>query len=846
MKKRILFFCLFSFVNISLFAQVDTSKINRDSLDANYKVPVFSVTSSDVDNDLESQDVSSLLQGSRDVFTSMAGFNLSAGRFRIRGLAGENQLVMINGIPVNNLESGLASWSNWGGLNDVTRFMEVRTGINACRYNFGGIAGYTNIDSKASSFKKGIKFSYATSNRSYRQRIMFSQSTGLNKKGWAFTYALSGRYAKEGYYDGTFFNAMSYYLTVDKKINDKHLISLVGFGAPIVQGRAGFAVAEAYELTGNNFYNPNWGWQTTADGSSQVKRNARVSKNHKPTALLSHHFTINEKSKLTSTLYYSFGQNELTNLNWYDSKYPKPDYYRYLPSFYTQYDPSYAETLTNLWQTNDPNTTQLNWDGFYDANRNNLYTQENANGTGVDRTGTRAKVAVENVHTNTKDLGFNSVYNTRINNVFISAGLNGMIHKGNYFKTMEDLLGAEFWVDVDQFAEQQYNDATVAQNDLATPNKIVEKGDKFGFDYIINVNKIEAFGQAEYTISKFDFYGGLSIGQTSTWRTGLYKNGRFPTNSEGNSEKANFFTYGIKAGATYKITGRHAITFNAAYVTRPPDSRSLFVTPRANNSLVSGYTNENVLAGDINYIVKYPRLKTRLTGFYTSIANQIWSRSYYHDEYRNNVNYVLTGVDNLMMGGELGIEATIIPQLIFQGAFSHGSYIWNSRPTATITRDNSAEVLDAGRVTYMKNYHIGNMPETAGSAGLKFSGKKYWFAGFNFNYFANFYVEPNPDRRTEEAVEVFVIEDPQWNQMLVQEKLPNQYTIDVYAGKSIKIKNKYYLNINANVNNILNNQNFINNATEQLRYSATNPTKFATKYSYQMGINYFLLVSFRF
>ena len=845
MKKLYLLFCLLIFANQLLLAQIDTSKINQDSTDANYKIPVFSVTTSDVDNDLESQDVSSLLQGSRDVFTSMAGFNLSAGRFRIRGLAGENQLVMINGIAVNNLETGLAAWSNWGGLNDVTRFMEVRTGINSCRYNFGGIAGYTNIDSRASSFKKGIKFSYASSNRSYHQRVMFSQSTGLNKKGWAFTYALSGRYAKEGYYDGTYFSAMSYYFTIDKKINDKHLLSFVGFGAPIVQGRAGFAVSEVYELTGNHYYNPNWGYQTTADGSSQEKRNARVSQNHKPTALLSHIFTISENSKLSSTLYYSYGQNGLTNLNWYDAKYPKPDYYKYLPSYYVQSNPSYSADLTTAWQT-DINTQQINWDAYYDANRNNLYTQENANGTGTDKTGTRSKYAIENVHTNTKDLGFNTVYNTRIKNTFISAGLNGMIHKGNYFKTMEDLLGGEFWVDVDQFAEQQYNDPTVAQNDLTTPNKIVEQGDKFGYDYVINVNKIEAFGQAEYSIKKFDFYAGLTLGNTTTWRTGNYQNGRFPDNSEGNSEKASFFTYGLKGGINYKITGRHALTLNAAYVTRPPDSRSLFVTPRANNNMVTGYTNENVLAGDVNYIVKYPRLKTRLTGFYTSITNQIWSRSYYHDEYRNNVNYILTGVDQLMMGGELGIEATIIPQLIFQGAFSHGSYLWNSRPSATITRDNSAEILDQDRMTYMKNYHIGNMPETAGSAGLKFNGKKFWFAGFNFNYFANFYVEPNPDRRTEEAVAVFITDDPQWSEMLTQEKLPNQYTIDVYAGKSWKIKNKYYLNVNANVANILNNQNLINSGAEQLRYSTTNPSKFANKYSYQMGINYFLLISFRF
>ncbi|HYG50453.1 MAG TPA: TonB-dependent receptor plug domain-containing protein [Flavobacteriales bacterium] len=845
MKKFYLFIVTMVFSS-AVFAQEDTSKINRDTVDANYKVPVFSITASDVDNDLESQDVSSLLQSSRDVFTSMAGFNLSAGRFRIRGLGGENQLVMINGIPVNNLETGYAAWSNWGGLNDVTRFMEVRIGINACRYNFGGIGGYTNIDSKASSFKKGMKFSYAASNRNYHHRFMMSQSTGLTKKGWAFTYALSGRYAKEGYYEGTFFNAASYYLTVDKKLDEKHTLSFVGFGAPITQGRAGFAVAEVHQLTGNNFYNPNWGYQSTADGSTQIKRNARVSNQHKPTAMFTHYFALDENTKLTSTLYYSYGRNGLTSLNWYDTKDPRPDYYRYLPSYYAFENTAYGDDLTLLWQSSDPTTTQINWDGLYNANYNNLYSQENANGTTETVTGKRSKYIVEEARMDSRDIGFNTVYNTRIKRVFISAGLHGMLHKGFYFKTMNDLLGGDFWVDVDQFAEQSFSDATYYQNDLNTTNKIIKEGDRFGYDYIINVNKFEAFGQAEYAVSKFDFYAGFNVGHSSFWRTGNFKNGRFADNSLGDSETANFFTYGTKFGVAYKISGRHAITLNGAYIVRPPDSRSIFISPRTNNNMVNNLTNESVTGGDVNYIVSYPRLKIRATGFYTAINNQVWARSYYHDEYRNLVNYVLTGVNHLMTGGELGMQVNIIPSLIFQGAFSHGQYIWSSRPTATITRDNSAEVLAEGRTVYMQNYKIGNMPETGGSAGLKYSGKKYWFIGFNFNYFANFYAEPNPDRRTAEALSKYVTDDPQWEQLLTQEKLPNNYTLDAYAGKSWRLKHKYYLNVNVNVNNILNNTNLINFAVEQLRYDNNDPLKFPNKYSYSMGINYFLLISFRF
>lgn len=843
--RQIQLIVLLLIVSTTAFAQPDTSL--RDTTNEANRIPVFSMNADDVDNDLESQDASALLQSSRDVFTSAAGFNLSARRFRPRGLGGENTIVMINGIPVNNLESGFASWSNWGGLNDVTRFMEVRLGITSCRYNFGSVGGYTNIDSKASSFSKGVKFSYALSNRNYTHRVMFTQSTGLNEKGWAFTYALSARYAKNGYYDGTFFNAMSYYFGVDKKINDKHLFSFVGFGAPIVQGRQGFATGEVYELTGNNFYNPNWGYQTSEKDGSLQMRNARVSNTHKPTALLSHYFTIDEKSKLTSTIYYSYGRNGLTNLNWNDAKDPRPDYYRYLPSYYTFENPAYADELTSSWGSLI-NTQQINWDALYNANYNNIYYLANANGSGTSMTGLRSKYIVEEQRMDTKDLGFNVIYNKRINNLFISAGLNGMMHKGLYFKTVEDLLGGEFWLDVDQFSETGggFSDPMVSQNDVNTPYKTVNVGDRFGWDYIINVNKVEAFGQLEYSISKFDFYFGFTAGQNVYWRTGNFKNGRFPDNSEGDSEKASFFTSGVKGGVTYKVNGRHAIIINGAFINRPPDSRSIFMSPRTNNNLVADLKNETVLNGDLSYIVRYPKLKARFTGFYTQINNQIWMRSYYHDEYRNIVNYVLNGVNQLMMGVEGGIEATVYGPLVVQVAASHGQYIWNNRPTATITRDNSAEVLATGRTVYMKNYKIGNMPETAGSAGLKWNGKKYWFAGVNFNYWANYYVEPNPDRRTEESLAKYVTDDPQWNQLLEQEKLPNSFTLDVYGGKSFRLKKKYFLNINANINNVLNNKTMINNGIEQLRYDANDPLKFDNKYSYAMGLNYFLLISLRF
>jgi hypothetical protein len=848
-------FWLSLFLSGFLFAFSQNDSIQNNAADSTHsqnQIPVFSTNGGDLDADQESQDMSGLLQSSRDVYTSTAGFYWGAARYRIRGYSGENQIVMINGVPVNNVETGVASWTSWGGLNDVTRFMEVRTGVGPCRYNFGGVGGYENIDTKASSFKKSSRISYAYTNRLFNHRILGSYSTGMMPNGFAVTVAGSYRYSKEGYVDGTFFNAAAYYISVDKRVNSQHLFSFTGFGAPIVQGRQGPAVQEAYNLAGTNYYNPYWGYQ------NGEKRNAHVSTTHKPMTMLSHHFKINDNSKLISTIYYSFGKGGLSNLNWYDAKDPRPDYYKYLPSYFAT-DPSqstqYAQTV-NAWQ-NNVNTRQIDWDQLYFANSKNLYTVNDANGEqGNTVEALRAKYIVEEVRTDISSLGFNSVYNTRVKNVFISGGVNANIYKSFNYKKLEDLLGADFWLDYDQFALQTANNLAIEQNDLDSPNKLIRKGDRFGFDYTLHVNKYEGWGQAEYTWNKFEFYGAVTLSGTSMWRKGNVRNGKFPESSGGESTHMNFFNYGVKAGTIYKLSGRHYFTFNAAYVTRAPEARNVFISPRTRNDVVNGVGSEKVFTGDLNYLLRFSNLKIRATGYYTTIDNQVWTRRFYHDDYRTNINYIITGMNELHMGVELGAEYKIGASAIITAAFGHGQFLWSNRPKAYITRDNSAEILAENRTVYMKNYHIGNMPQTAGSVGFKWNGKKYWFAGMNTSVIGNMYVEANPDRRTVEAMNNYVDTDPQWNEILDQQKtagtirifkasLKGNLLLDIYGGKSFKLK-KGTINWNINISNALNNQGVATVALEQLRYSSSTITKWPPKYSYMMGFNYFTMVAYTF
>jgi hypothetical protein len=193
----------------------------------------------------------------------------------------------------------------------------------------------------------------------------------------------------------------------------------------------------------------------------------------------------------------------------------------------------------------------------------------------------------------------------------------------------------------------------------------------------------------------------------------------------------------------------------------------------------------------------------------------------------------------------LGLEATVKKQIAIVGALAYGSYIYTNRPTATISADNTAMLLASDKTIYFKNYHVGGAPEIASSIGVRYSGKKYWYAGLYYNYFANNYVTLNPDRRTAEALAKYIATDPQVNKILNQEKLPGAYTIDFMAGKSFQFKNKQRVNLTVMINNLTNNV-FKNMGEEQLRHDPNFIEKFPNKYTYTFGLMYMMSVAFTF
>jgi hypothetical protein len=836
---------------IRLEAQDGIGQVNPEDL-----IPVITMSTNELGGEGE-QNVASLLTSSNDIFLSLAAFNFSAARFRMRGYDAQYTEVFLNGVPVNDLENGFPGWNSWGGLNDVVRNRQNVLGLAINPYAYGGVGGSTAFDTRASRQRKQTRISYALSNRSYRNRVMATYSTGMLKNGWAFTVSGSRRWAEEGYIPGTPFDAYSYFVSADRKLGEKHLLNLTAFGAPSKRGRAGVSTQEMNDFAGTNFYNPNWGYQ------NGKKRNSRIANTHEPVVILRHDWSPGERTRLTSSLSYQFGRDGATALDWYDARDPRPDYYRKLPSYIQDGQGGLVAELLR----SDENARQVDWAYMYEVNRNSIATVLNANGIqGNTVTGKRAQYVVEDRRFDSRRANVHINLEHRVNDYLkVSAGAHFQKQRIRNFKVLEDLLGADFYLDIDKFAEFDSTANTAfIQNDLNIPNRLIREGDVFGYDYFTQNIRSGAWAQAEYSLRRFDFFAGANVSQNAFWREGNVQNGKFPENSLGKSEVASFTDYGAKAGVTFKLDGRNYFLVNGSYQLQAPLPRNAFISPRTRDQLAGGLGQEQILSVEGGYLLRAPYLKLRLIGYYTQFTNQINTQSFYldnaiitEDGFRGGfVNYVMTGINTRHMGTELGAEVAINAALRFRAAAAFGQFIYSNRPDVSVYLDNVAQVVRQEKA-YIRNFYIPNTPQTAVTAGFSYNAPKFWFLNANVNFFDDIWIDFNPDRRT--TAGVAYVENPLfsdqivepgsalWKRILYQEKAPAAFTVDVFGGKSWKLGDNVFLYLNVGVSNILDKQDFIIGGYEQFRfdYAEKNVDRFPNRYFYGFGRNYFASLALR-
>ena len=846
-------------VAMLLMAGMRAQVIDSTDLNTN-ELPTVLLSDSDFDETSTSvNDASTLLNSSRDVFNSIAAYNFGSLRYRVRGNDSKYSDVMINGILMNDPETGRPVFSNWGGLNDAFRNSILVEGLGKTDAGFGGLGGLTAYSTRASQYRKQISLSYAFSNRSYNHRVMASVGTGEMGKGWYLMAMASGRYAGKGYTEGTFYQACSYFLSVEKKINDKHSLDLTVFGAPSQRGGSAPVVQEAYDLEGTNYYNPNWGYQTIDENGTQVIRNSRVSTYHQPFASLTWNWTPSQRTEFNTSVYYFAGKASQTTLEWGEAADPRPDYYKNLPSYYMNNAHSTAEyeEQLNAWLNRDPSVTQIDWDALYNANRNHLFTVENANnGKDGTITGKFSKYILAERHYDKRQVGGSTYFKHEfMPNLIMTGGLSLSSSRTHYYESVNDLLGGKYYYDINKYAENMED--TVCQVNLKNKNHVAEVGDTIGYSYYANRNYGRVWGQVDYLVGNFDLYLGAQLSFTQIWRTGLFQNGEFADNSYGNDQMHNFLDPSVKGGITYAINGRNHIVANVAYILQAPQFRDIYVSPRTRHTVVEGdLKSERINAFDLGYQDRSPIFKVRVTGYYYTYQNLIWNRSFYCENVFQNtatssnsytseyVNFIMTNINQKSVGVEMGAEWNVTPTVTLQAAAANGAHVYNNNPIFSVYDDNNARAYIENSTAYLKGYHVSSGPETVASLGVKYNSPKYWWVSLNGNYMANMYFDVNPYNHTSEGLSHYLEDDVRLKDLLTQTPMKPAFTLDFYGGFSKRYKGYYFL-FNLSVNNLLNNKSTILYGYEQLRVNANNPDMFPEKYSYMYGINFFVSLTVR-
>lgn len=747
-------------------------------------------------------DAPTILFSTNDVYTDVVGYGFSNIRFKNRGYNSETQDVYLAGVPMNDAITGYSPFSLWSGLNEAMRSKDSTLGLEMSDFGNGGYNGVTNITAVPSAVRTGWRFSVLSNSALYRLRLMATYSSGELDNGWSYAFNASARLGGNDWVKGVYYRNFALYGGIGKKFDDVHKLSLLAFATPGQRGAQNSSTQEVYDLMGDNMYNSNWGYQ-----NGKV-RNSRVRHTFEPIVALKYDFTPSDVFSAYATLLFRGGYNGYTALDWYDAQDPRPDYYRNLPSYFYMEEDDYnrtnwekAEWAKLAWTDRSglfDNYQHLNWDRLYNVNYNNVEG--------------RSKYALEERRVDQRDINLVAAFNWLARtDLSIKGGFNAKINRTENYKLMNDLLGGQYYLNIDSFAERDFaSNVALVQNDLdyflanGQAEKVV-KGGKYGYDYLAQIRRADVWANGTWTKGGFSAALAATLGVDSFWREGLVRKGLFAglddngqeisydgrlltsydekgrvISSKGKSEVSTFFTWSTKLALAYELAGGHRFSVNAGYFNDAPTFNQSFISARTRNSLVEDLTTVKTLSADVNYQYNNSGYSLRVTGFYTGIKDQTDVMSFYDDSQHSFTNFAMTGIDQRHLGLELGVKVPLfVDGLTASAVLSWGEYVYTSNPKMVQTVDNSAEVVRSESVPYWKSHpiykvagvvdgvtvydqdvdgnyiveknvkhYVPSTPQLATALQLNYRTNDYWFFELGAQYFANSYLDMNPLYRT--------------------------------------------------------------------------------------------------
>ncbi|WP_018675130.1 TonB-dependent receptor [Riemerella columbina] len=748
-------------------------------------VAVSTIKEAQIVEKLGNQEFPEILNTTPSVYATKSGGGFGDSRINIRGFGQENIAVLINGVPVNDMENGRVYWSNWAGLSDVTSAMQVQRGLGSSKLAIASVGGTINVLTRSADKKRQGKVALSVGNDGYH-KALFSYNTGKSEAGWSSSFLMS-RTAGSTYADGTESEGYNYYFALGFQPNRQHDLQFTITGAPQWhnQRRTSVTIYDAIkyggsEETPNRRYNADWGYLTGADG---VAREYSLRRNyyHKPVMSLNWDWKISRESKLSTVLYASFGRGGGTrdlgsvwNGKFKDNKGSyKPDT-RYVSQIRN------ADGLINF---DDVIAYNIGAKGFnpnpYAAGE--LVTITDPNGKQHTINSGVVRAADINSH---NWFGALSSFNHKLNdNLNFTLGVDARYYKGYHHRVVNDLLGNTSYTD--------NSNANVGPNVITNTYSANPNWNPFGGkedpiqDKIVYSNDgvvkwIGGFGQLEYTNDVLSAFVQGSLSNQGFQRIdNFYKEGT--KEWKATTDTKNLLGYNVKGGANFNIDNHNNIFANVGYYERQPFFGAVYLNNT--NELNKNLTNEKVFSVELGYGYRSRMFNANLNA-YRTVWNDQFSRYSWTDAttgQRYTAN--LLGLNELHQGLELDFNVKPIDILQVNGMVSVGDYYYNNNPKATFFDEQTNQATSETTLD-IKNVKVGNTAQMTASIGATLKPTEWFSFNVDYRYADKLYSGYDPTKGGEPI------------------KLPSFGLVDMGATYTLKLNNSQTFTFRGNVNNV--------------------------------------------
>ena len=598
--------------------------------------------------------------------------------------------------------------------------------------------------------------------RNYIGGVSATTSHTISEK-WSFvadSYIHSGR---DLHVDGVFTSEASIAAAAIGQIDSLSTISVALFFTPSERAGRKAAVAETFALTGDNHYNPSWGYQ-----AGKV-RSANITKKLLPTAIASYTTTLSEKNQLLVSIGATVGEQSHSGIDWLNAVTPLPDNYRKLPSYF--YDTATSTAVAAAWASNDSRYTQIDFDELYRRNR----LQNEA-----------IYIMSEDV-SRLVDLQLCAAIETKLSdNSHINYGLRMQYMRTGNFKRATDLLGGKEFTDIDYFLVDDDTFSNMLQNDMQKPNRKVGISDRYGYHYALNSFTTHLFAAYEHTFERVNLEATAEVGTQQISRKGYFRKELFADNSLGRSKRLNFTPWAFSAAATWDIDLFHSLYGHLRAEATEADGEDLFLQTQYNNRTIENPTLANLLTAGVGY--KYHNHRLVVTGelFLRYNYNQTSVSHLYYDAAAAFADVVTSGINTLCFGIEAEAHYNISKHWNVALGLSAGRYTYAGAPHIKVYADDDNRTLADEDLEAARGLHLGQTPQisTYGKVAYRSHG---WRVTLDAEYHALRYVAPSLIRRCEDVLSHAASEEVR-AQFIAQERLDDAFSMNITLSKSIFLR----------------------------------------------------------